>query len=330
MKILSALTLTALLSLPLSAGQMVVFGDSLSDSGYWGPFTNPDGTVWHEYLADRLGHQRATTSGFLGSSGLNLSVGGAKVKNGDFFSGDLQDQVNRYSGRHLWQSGDLCTLWIGGNDLRDSPNQDMLLLAAEVGSIINQLAGFGIDHFLVPNLPDLGAVPESIGNAVRTAGTIAFNNALAAELDSRARTLGVTIDRLDVFGLFGQLLANPADYGFTNTTGRWDQNLEDNPNEYVFYDYVHPTTRSHFLLAAASHVLLDPDDAGIEVISWSIDPAGTLRQTWLAHPGHAYQILSGSRPDQLTPAASFLGSPAYTATIASPGTPAGFYRIQRN
>ena len=102
------------------------------------------------------------------------------------------------------------------------------------------------------------------------------------------------------------------------------------PEQYVFWDDIHPTSRSHFLLAAAAQVVLDPEGAGIEVISWSISPAGSLRQTWLAHPGLNYQILSGLRPDALTPAADFLGSPAYTATIAGPGTPTGFFQTQRN
>jgi len=327
MKLRAILALTALLSIPLPAGQMVVFGDSLSDGGayFWlGRFTNGD--LWHEYLADRLGHERATVNGGLftpGPSGLNLAVGGSLVS-------DLQAQVDRYTGRHFWLSGDLCTLWIGGNDLRNDPGQNMPLLASQIGNIIAQLAGLGIDHFLVPNLPDLGAIPESPGDTARTAGTIAFNSALAAELDARATALNVTIDRLDIFALFNELLANASDYDFSNTTGEWLQNQNDNPNEYVFWDNIHPTTRSHSLIAAAAHVVIDPDGAGIEVVSWSISPAGTLRETWFADPDVLYQILAGPSPAQLTPAADFIGKPAYTAIVPSAGGPAGFFQIRRN
>ena len=322
------LPLTLLLAAPLPAGDMVVFGDSLSDGGYYLGIRFTDGDLWHETLADRLDHQRATVGGFLGSSGLNFAVGGALVSN-------LSSQVTRYQSRHTWQSGDLCALWIGGNDLRDNSAQNMPALATQIGGIITRLTGLGIDHFIVPNLPDLGAIPESLGNpaliAARRAGTIAFNAALADELDSRATALGVTIDRLDVFGMFEKMLANSADYGLTNTTGEWRNTPPDTPSEqYAFWDDIHPTSRSHFLLAAAAQVVLDPEGAGIEMISWSISPAGTLRQTWLAHPGLSYQILSGLRPDALTPAASFLGSPAYTATIAGPGTPTGFFQTQRD
>lgn len=334
MKLPTALALTALTALlagPLPAGDMVVFGDSLSDGGYLLGLRFTNGDLWHETLADRLGHERATVSGGLfnpGSSGLNLAVSASRVT-------DLPSQVDRYQSRHTWQSGDLCTLWIGGNDLRDDPGQDMAALCARIGDVIADLASHQIDHFLVPNLPDLGAIPEAAGDptlaAARRAGTINFNTALAAEMANRATTLGVTIDLLDVFGMFDQLLANPADYGFTNTSGSLTTASPDvNPDQYVFYDDIHPTTRSHFLLGAAAHVLLDPDGAGIEIISWSISQSGALRQTWLATPAASYEILSGPRPDALTPAASFLGSPAYTATVPAPGNQAGFYQTRRN
>ncbi len=76
--------------------------------------------------------------------------------------------------------------------------------------------------------------------------------------------------------------------------------------------------------------MLDPDGAGIEVVSWSISPTGALRETWFADPDVLYQILSGPSPSQLTPAADFIGKPAYTATVPPPGGPAGFFQIRRN
>ncbi|WP_269526585.1 SGNH/GDSL hydrolase family protein [Coraliomargarita parva] len=47
----------------MHSANMVVFGDSLSDGGFYSfRFTDPGGDLWHEYLADRLGYARATTS----------------------------------------------------------------------------------------------------------------------------------------------------------------------------------------------------------------------------------------------------------------------------
>ncbi len=310
----------------MHAGQMVVFGDSLSDGGYFFGlrFTDPDGDLWHEYLADRLDHERATTSSF-GGSGLNLAVGGSLVS-------DLQSQVDRYESRYTWQSGDLCTLWIGGNDLRSDPSQDMTALAAQIGGIITQLDGLGIDHIIVPNLPDLGAIPESQDDAseaaARTAGTIAFNDALSAELASLSSTLSTRIELLDVFSMFEHMLSFQSDFGFTNVTGTLSDNPDGNPDEYAFWDDIHPTTRSHFLVAGIAQALVDPT-APIETVSQSLDTSGSLRQSWLANPAKTYDIFSGSRLDDLSPVASFTGSTAYTAEISAPSQRSGFFQTRQ-
>lgn len=312
----------------LSAAQMVVFGDSLSDGGFWLGARQIDsgGELWHENLADRLNLTRATTSGLFGSRGLNLAVGGSLVE-------DLQSQVDRYSNRYTWQSGDLCTLWIGGNDLRNDPNQNMTTLASEVGEIISQLATLGVDHFIVPNLPDLGAIPESLGDTplmtARRAGTIAFNTALAAELNTRSSNLSVTIHQLDIFSLFDHMLDYASDFGFSNTTDQLVEQSSGTPDDYVFWDYIHPTSRSHYLVSASAQALVD-EDAAIEVISWSINPDGSFRQTWISDPSATYNILSGSQVDQLTTVTPFIGNPAYTAIIAAPSSTSGFFRTVKD
>ncbi|MGJ8649319.1 MAG: SGNH/GDSL hydrolase family protein [Opitutaceae bacterium] len=312
----------------LSAARMVVFGDSLSDGGYWFGARQIDsgGEFWHENLADRLGFTRATTSGLLGSSGLNLAVATNRVEN-------LQDQVDRYSNRYTWQTGDLCTLWIGGNDLRDDPNQNMTTLASEIGDIISQLAALGVDHFIVPNLPDLGAIPESLGDTplmtARRAGTIAFNTALAAELNIRSTNLSVTIHQLDIFSLFDHMLDYASDFGFSNTTEAQNAQSSGTPDDYVFWDDIHPTSRSHYLVSASAQALVD-ENAPIEVISWSINPNGSFRQTWIADPSAPYEVLSGPQVDQLTTVTPFIGNPVYTTVISAPSNSSGFFKTQKN
>lgn len=319
-------TLSLILASPLSAAQMVVFGDSLSDGGYYlgTRLVESSGLLWHEYLADQLGFDPART-GFLGTTGNNLAVSASRVS-------DLSAQVNRYSTRYTWQSGDLCTLWIGGNDLRDDPTQDMSALATEIGDIIAQLAALGVDHIIVPNLPDMGAIPESLQTpmaSARTAGSLAFNSALANELDDRAEDLGITIEQLDVFGLFDQMLSYSADYGFTNVTDPLNSSTNGNAEEYAFYDSIHPTSRSHYLIQAASLPLLDPDSP-ISIVSWSIGANQRLRQTWLADPSSSYQILTGSDLNTLSPIQSYTSQPAYTVEIEAPGSNSGFYQTRKN
>ncbi len=329
MRLIAAACLLAfslVLSHTLSAQRMAVLGDSLSDGGYlFGlRFTDGGGLLWHEYLADRIGYARATTVPF-GSSGLNVAIGGSLVE-------DLQAQVNRLAGRYTHVPGDvdICTLWIGGNDIRDNPTQNMTLLSDEIGVIIGQLVALQFDIIIVPNLPDLGAIPEApsgFTRAQRTSGSIAFNTTLAAELEARALAHSVTIIQLDVFGLFDQMLLNSFDYGFTNVT----EPLNGSggvPEEYAFWDNIHPTTRSHSLISGASYAMLEPT-APIELISQSIAGDGTLRQTWLADPRADYDVLSGSQLEQLNQSVRFQGAPAYTVENDPPSPASGFYKTVR-
>lgn len=310
---------------PIWGARLVVLGDSLSDGGYYFGYRLTNGTLWHEYLADRLGYERATTAGFLGSQGLNLAIAASLVS-------DLQSQINRLANRYNRQAGDLCTLWIGGNDVRNNPNQNMTLLAAEIGSIIGQLDALGIDHILVPNLPDLGAIPEeptgTYTRAERTTGTIAFNTALKAELEARALTHSITIEQLDIFGLFDEMLFYAADYGFNNVSDPWN-NSSDDPTGYAFWDDIHPTTRAHFLISGAALPLIETT-APIELISQSIEVDGSLRQTWLADPDASYQVLSGAQIGELNKVDNFQGSPAYTVQIPGPSILSGFFQTRKD
>jgi len=49
---------------------------------------------------------------------------------------DLSNQVDRFENRENRQAGDLCTLWIGGNDLLGDAEADAPALADAIGAII--------------------------------------------------------------------------------------------------------------------------------------------------------------------------------------------------
>ena len=77
----------------------------------------------------------------------------------------------------------------------------------------------------------------------------------------------------DVAHFFGEAMANPAAYGLANATqqaaaglepGMWSYDLDqivENPEEYLFWDHVHPTATGHALLGdlALSLVALPGD-----------------------------------------------------------------------
>lgn len=311
---------------PLPGGQMVVFGDSLSDGGFFigTRFTDNGGELWHEFLADALSLERATTTSF-GLSGLNFAVGGSVVA-------DLPNQVGRYALRDTWEEGDLCTLWIGGNDVRSSPSQDMTVLAQEIGEIIAQLNDLGVDRLIVPNLPDIGAIPEYRDDPAaamrRTEGTVAFNDALARELEILSGALAVVIHPVDIFGLFEQMLLHAREYGYVNTSEPL-RSAAGNPDpaSYVFWDDIHPTSRSHFLISAASRTVIDPG-VPLVIVSQTIQPDLALRQTWLGNPGFTYQIVSSPNLQDFSEAIAVTGSPAHTVVLPAPGLGRGFYQTR--
>jgi phospholipase/lecithinase/hemolysin len=245
-----------------TSADIVVFGDSLSDTGniysairypgspyYQGRFSN--GPVWVEHLAAGLGLPAPTYSR---SGGENYAYGGAKTGSGYvyFIVPNLGTQISQYLANNAGQAAadGLFVVWGGGNDLVGNPQIDVSVPVANLANHITTLAAAGAEEFLVPNLPPLGQTPGYYGSASETAMdnlTVAFNDELGAELDVLETTLDVTIHRLDVFAMFESVLADPAAFGFTNVT---DQALNGgspvpNPDEYLFWDDIHPTAAGH-------------------------------------------------------------------------------------
>lgn len=132
------------------------------------------------------------------------------------------------------------------------------LITAGITNITNAiqaLAGEGAQHFLIPNLPDLGITPNFLGTGLAgdmTNLSMAYNYALAGALNALGSAMSsIEIVQFDVFGLFGDVVANPAQYGFSNVTEQCVQNLSNgrcDPNTWLFWDSVHPTAAGHALL----------------------------------------------------------------------------------
>jgi phospholipase/lecithinase/hemolysin len=126
---------------------------------------------------------------------------------------------------------------------------------ANILSIIQILAAAGAENFLVLNLPDPGDTPEFSGTpeaAALSALTSAFNAALAAQLDLIADALDINLVQFFIDQLFEEMLSDPAAFGFANAAQPCIENLSNglcNPDEWVFWDGAHPTTRAHQIIA---------------------------------------------------------------------------------
>lgn len=258
---------------------LVVFGDSLSDVGnlsqssfglYPGPYyfsgRVSNGTVWAEHFSVALG-QGALTRSLVG--GDDFAYAGARTTGtggleGIFIS-DLDEQVTNFVNNRAGNASTLYVVWVGANDLLNqleggggTEQQYVNRIITDMGRLVTD----GARQFLVPNLPDLGLTPRFSPNptAALTASD-AFNAALDTALDAlESSNPALTIYRLDIHAAFNQIVANPGDYGLTNVTDPAAPGLEvgassyntnlivPNPDQYLFWDELHPTRAGHALL----------------------------------------------------------------------------------
>lgn len=254
--------------------QLISFGDSLSDRGNVflassgtypaAPYDNgqfSNGDVWTARVASALG---VTSTASL-SGGTNYAYGGARTFTG---GGGLvpttQDQVNGYlaSTSNVADPNALYTIWTGGNDINGVLGGDPLAnfgtAATTVGTIAQALVDAGAQNILINNLPNLGLVPGvTASGAAAVAGatsfTTTFNSILAGAVAGVTGTADITL--LDAFSLTNAIVANPASYGLTNVTDRClaADNVTEcaNPDDYLFYDDLHPTAAGQQLIADA-------------------------------------------------------------------------------
>jgi len=155
---------------------------------------------------------------------------------------------------------------------------------ANMLTTIQILAAAGAQHFLVPNLADLADAPAFAGGPLAetlSQLTTAFNTNLAAQLDLLDSVLAAEIIQFDTDAAFQALLADPAAFGITNTTGQCVQNLANglcNPDEWVFWDGVHPTARAHEILARQFRLALIPEPGSLALLTLGLFALGWARR----------------------------------------------------
>jgi phospholipase/lecithinase/hemolysin len=131
---------------------------------------------------------------------------------------------------------------------------------------MNRLVTAGARNFLVFNLPPLGNTPRFNGSQTTltqyNSRSQQFNTTLATMLNTiHSTNPAVSIYQFDTTNLFSRTLADPKAFGLTNVTSSAAPGLSpgdtsynngqivSNPNEYMFWDDVHPTAAVHAILA---------------------------------------------------------------------------------
>lgn len=232
-------------------------------------FTN--GATWIEQLAQSEGLAANAKPAFRGSSAgaTNYAVGSARARD-DGSQINLTHQVDRF----LQDFGGaapadaLYVIEIVGNDIRDvAATQDLSIIASAldaIGTNIGKLHAAGARKFLIWNAPKVAVTP-----AIRMAdfifpGTAAgvdfvtavlYNPNLEALLNGLGATLkGIQIKRFDAYGEVAAIYGNGAAFGLSEVnapciTPNVAPFFCQNPDDYLFWDGIHPTKAVHTILA---------------------------------------------------------------------------------
>jgi phospholipase/lecithinase/hemolysin len=233
-----------------------------------------NGDTWIEQLAASLGAERSVLPAFVGSNpyALNFAIGTARARD-DGSNPSLSFQVAAFLQKTGGQvpADALYVIQIGGNDVRDAlatgdPVQGLAILQAAAAAIrtnISLLSAMGATQFLVWNVPDLGLTPAarlSGTSALASLATQTFNGLLVAELTPLILS-GIDIVPFDASTLITSIVNTPALFGLTNAV---DPCVTPNvapftcqvPDDYLFWDGIHPTAAGHALIAQAVAMLL--------------------------------------------------------------------------
>jgi phospholipase/lecithinase/hemolysin len=162
----------------------------------------------------------------------------------------------------------LFIVWGGAIDLLNATStSDVVDAAINQAVNIQRLIDAGATQFIVPNLPPLGAVPRLNGSPTTsipaTKASILFNATLATGLTvvrdfNPQRRL--RLDQLDVFRLFNQIIASPSKFSLADVTTSSQGIPFINPDIFLFWDDLHPTTRGHNILAVTADKLIAPQN----------------------------------------------------------------------
>jgi phospholipase/lecithinase/hemolysin len=225
-----------------------------------------NGATWIEQFARLRGLAQYVTPAWqsAGTKAANYAVGGGRARN-DHIHTNLPDQVGRFLADVGGQapSDALYVIEFGGNDTRD------ILVGGDPGTIINDAATSiaqniymlwlsGARNFLVWNVPDLSKSPAVISmnaqQAVYGLLYFYFNPSLDLALSQVSQLPGIEIKLFDSFGKVDDIVANPEAYGLDVVDKACVTPLAppfdcQTPDEYLFWDGIHPTKTAHGIFA---------------------------------------------------------------------------------
>ena len=230
-----------------------------------------NGKTWAERLAQALKDNDGgkASRDEPGKNG-NYAHGGARARSGSGSAAPSSSmQIAMFMGDYgSATSGALYVLQFGGNDLRDAlvagatdASAVLPILQGAIGELavnIQTLYLAGARHFLVANAPNIGHAPAvQMGGAGGVASYLVgqYNLGFEMALSQLDALPGINIRRFDMGGFIDEVVTDPGAFGLSNTTSTCLFFFADteaqcsNPQEYLFWDGIHPTSAAHEALA---------------------------------------------------------------------------------
>lgn len=248
---------------------LYIFGDSLSDVGnvsrvmgsqypptppyFSGRYSN--GQLWVEYLQQQLQLSPKQV--------VNLAWGGATAGNNFSSVPSLLEQVKNFTPIHNVNSQALCLILIGANDyLYGTTN--VVIPIENIVKAISSLSQFGVQYFLIGNLPDLGQLPATRNSPISNSLSVLTNlhnlslSKSIQHLKHQANS-ELKIIEFDVYSLYKEVKNNPAKFGLNNVDDSCITNSSVccNPESFLFWDGIHPTGVAHQILGKRAYEQLE-------------------------------------------------------------------------
>jgi phospholipase/lecithinase/hemolysin len=292
---LSVITLASGAAEAASFQRLYVFGDSLSDTGrtltltnglvpppllltgepsnpvvpayFQGRFSN--GPVWIDFLTEQFGILGGTNYAVTSATTGSLNTAPIPGLPG------LTQQVGQFLAENIAvTSEDLFILFAGSNDYLGTAGQDNPAIpVANLEAATRTFAAAGAKNILVANLPDLGLSPfvQQVLDPVATSALVSKHNALLEDAlnDLKAEPgFQANLISFDIFSLINDAVADPAAFGLTNTQDAClfpsplffppePVTRCSNPDEFLFYDSLHPSSTVHRFVADAAAAAIE-------------------------------------------------------------------------